>query len=328
MDTYLICEGSSMTDLYRTDERYERELQKISSWNILEKDKLLFTDFLRSMQACGIGFVQLLKYVQGMKTFLKCYNKSYNSLTRQDLERFLIAMQQARLSPKTQHVRWYSVKKFFDYLHLGNRFFKVRFEKTRHKLPEEILTEAEIGAMVECTDSITDACFIAVLYESGCRIGELLMMKKEDVGFDENGAVLIVDGKTGQRRIRIVEHARLLRKYILQNNIPVSNIITKSQSNRMFNLSWHASKKILKDAAARAGISKHVYPHLLRHSRATHLAAVLTDQQLKQFFGWTNASEMAAVYVHMSGRDIDQAILNYYSNREDADEKLKKMGIG
>jgi len=327
MDKYVVREGSSMTDLYRTDERYERELQSIRNWPIGEKDRQIFLDFLHSMQARGIGFVQLLKYVQGMKTFLKNYNKSYNELTRQDLERFLISMQQLRLKPKTQHIRWYSVKKFFDFIGLGSCFFKVRFEKTRHKLPEEILTEDEVDAMIDVVgddigtnfNKLQKQCFIAVLYESGCRIGELMMLTPEAVKFDENGAVLLINGKTGQRRIRIVKHARLLQKYILDNNIP--------KNSRVFNFQWHTAAAILREAAAGAGITKRIYPHLLRHSRATHLASALSDQQLKQFFGWTGGSEMAAVYVHLSGRDIDSAIINYYRERGDF-EKMKDMGIG
>jgi len=43
-----------------------------------------------------------------------------------------------------------------------------------------------------------DKAFISLLYESGCRIGELLNLKIKNVEFDANGAVLIVNVKTGQ----------------------------------------------------------------------------------------------------------------------------------
>lgn len=67
--------------------------------------------------------------------------------------------------------------------------------------------------------------------------------------------------------------------------------------------------KTLTTLAQRAGIKKHVHPHLFRHSRATALANKLTEAQMKEFFGWTQASEMASVYVHLSGRDVDNALL-------------------
>lgn len=60
--------------------------------------------------------------------------------------------------------------------------------------------------------------------------------------------------------------------------------------------------------AVRAGITKPVHPHLFRHSRATHLALHLTESQLKAHPGWVQASRMAAVYVHLSGGNVDHAL--------------------
>lgn len=66
---------------------------------------------------------------------------------------------------------------------------------------------------------------------------------------------------------------------------------------------------MLKSVAKRAGIKKNIHPHLLRHSRATYLAKHLTEQQMKSELGWTAGSSMAAIYVHLSGKDRDEAIL-------------------
>jgi hypothetical protein len=66
---------------------------------------------------------------------------------------------------------------------------------------------------------------------------------------------------------------------------------------------------IVQQIAKKAGISKRVYPHLFRHTRATHLAKHLTEQELKIFFGWTMGSDMPSTYIHLSGKDIEQKIL-------------------
>ncbi len=59
----------------------------------------------------------------------------------------------------------------------------------------------------------------------------------------------------------------------------------------------------------KAGINKKIHPHLFRHSRATYMANYLTEAQMNQYFGWVQGSGMPAVYVHLSGRDVDDAIL-------------------
>lgn len=76
----------------------------------------------------------------------------------------------------------------------------------------------------------------------------------------------------------------------------------------------------------RANIKKKLNPHNFRHSRATHLANYLTEAQMKEYFGWIRSSDMAEIYVHLCGRDVDNAILKVHgiTNNNDEDEsKLK-----
>jgi len=78
---------------------------------------------------------------------------------------------------------------------------------------------------------------------------------------------------------------------------------------------------ILRKIAKRAGIRKKVNPHAFRHARATHLAKFLTEAQMKEFFGWVQDSDMASVYVHLSGRDVDRAILQLYGMQVDEEKE-------
>ena len=128
--------------------------------------------------------------------------------------------------------------------------------------------------------------------------------------FDEYGTVLRVDGKTGERRVRIVRSTAYLREWLKASSKKGrEDFVWISLNSYKTPIKHRVVTKILEDSAESVGIKKHVHPHLLRHSRATHLANKLTEQQLKVYFGWTGGSHMAAVYVHLSGRDIDKAIL-------------------
>jgi integrase/recombinase XerD len=77
---------------------------------------------------------------------------------------------------------------------------------------------------------------------------------------------------------------------------------------------------MLKSVIKETGIKKRVYPHLFRHSRATMLANHLTEFQMNQYFGWTQGSDMPSTYVHLSGKDLDGALLKLngleYSEKE------------
>lgn len=273
-------------------------------------NKKQIREFLKRKEFEGIGVVQRLKYIQSIRSLLKFSKKSFNSYIEQDLQNFILSL--SNYKPKTKHIRWYCIKKFFEFLGKEElyRNLKPRFLKKKTKLPEELLTEKEVNKMIEKAYSIRDKALISALYESGCRIGELLSRKIRHMSFDKFGAVLIVDGKTGARRIRLIQSVPLLANWI--SNHPKQNpesFLWISLNNYTTPIKYGIVNKLLKETAQRAKINKNIYPHLFRHSRATHLANKLTEQQLKIYFGWVGGSEMASIYVHLSGRDVDEAIL-------------------
>ncbi len=65
------------------------------------------------------------------------------------------------------------------------------------------------------------------------------------------------------------------------------------------------------------------------HARwATHLAKVLTEDQLRVFFGWSRKSQVPARYVHLSGRDVDEAPAGHYGlGREAASASCPRCGL-
>ena len=68
--------------------------------------------------------------------------------------------------------------------------------------------------------------------------------------------------------------------------------------------------------AKKAGVTKKLCLHSFRHSRATHLATVLKEAQMREFFGWTKSSDMPSIYVHLSGRDVDKTLFEHYGIKE------------
>ncbi len=181
----------------------------------------------------------------------------------------------------------------------------------KRKLPEDILNEEDVDKLLKACYTLRDKALIAFLFESGVRKGELFSIKKNNVIFDSMGAVVTIPaGKTGARRIRVVFSASYLRQYMEQHPNPDSNsFLFCSNRSPYGQLSNSGLKEQLKEIAKRAEITKNVFPHLLRHSAATRLAKHLSEQSLKTYLGWSQGSNMASVYVHMSGQDVDPDIL-------------------
>ncbi len=67
-------------------------------------------------------------------------------------------------------------------------------------------------------------------------------------------------------------------------------------------------------------IKKRVHAYLFRHTRITEAASFMTESEMDHYFGWVQGSNMPQVYVHLSGREVDDKLLRHY--------KLKKSGRG
>ncbi len=82
------------------------------------------------------------------------------------------------------------------------------------KTAEMILTPDEITRLIEATDNARDRCFVAILYESACRIGELGVMKWNQVKFTPVNAIISTSEKTGKGRfIPIFMGVEYLKKW-------------------------------------------------------------------------------------------------------------------
>lgn len=81
---------------------------------------------------------------------------------------------------------------------------KIPTRKDSRKLPEDLLSGKEIENMINKCDYPRERALVACLYESGSRISELSNLKIKHIKFDQHGVVLMVDGKMGMRRVRII----------------------------------------------------------------------------------------------------------------------------
>jgi integrase len=208
------------------------------------------------------------------------------------------------------------------------KWIKISMKLNASKLPEELLSEDEVKRMIEAADHPRDKAIIAVLYDTGTRIGEMGSLKLKHVVFDQYGAILTVSGKTGMRRVRIIFSVPYLAAWIDIHPFKDKSdaylwIMIRGKGSGQ-QLQYAAFRKIVKTVAAKAEIKKRVYNHLFRHSRSTELAQHLTESQLEEHFGWIPGSDMPRTYVHLSGKQIDDALLRVYGIKK-ADSMIPEL---
>ena len=305
-------------EVHNYQRRLEGVLKRIDESSIGKEDKTLILDFMNDCFSRSLSKARVVKYLDTLERIAKLLGKPFQKTSKEDIALLVREIEEKDYTDWTKHDYKLILRVFYRWLRKTEEFpEEVKWIKLKvgkgHLLPEEILTEEEIKKLAECATNIRDKAFILILYESGCRIGEILSLRIRNVQFDNYGAILLVSGKTGDRRVRVIASAPKLASWIenhpFKKDIDAPLWINLSINNRNGVFSYGACKAMLKDVAEKAGVRKRIYPHLFRHSRATFLANFLTEAQLKQHFGWVQASEMASTYVHLSGRDVDSALL-------------------
>jgi len=137
--------------------------------------------------------------------------------------------------------------------------------------------------MVEQTENIKHKNMIALLYASGLRRGELLDMKIKDIDFERN--VVIVRGGKGKkdRQTPLAQNLLGIFKQYIDLHQPKDYLFEGATGGRY---SARSLERVVKNAAQAAKITKHVSPHVLRHSFATHLLENAVDiRYIQQLLG-------------------------------------------
>lgn len=323
-------------DIHNYKQRLVRTLENIKAGPVSESNKRLILGFHDYCFREGLGVCKIERYLYDLFRLAKMLNKDLSRATREDLEGIVTDIEKNEWTPHTKHTFKMMIRKFYRWVEGIDekgvyperiRWLRCTIKNNHHKLPEELLSEDDIKLLLNNCDKPRDRALIAVLYESGCRIGEIGSLRIKDICPDEYGVKVMVAGKTGARRIRLISSAPFLQEWINAhpgNKNPSDFVWVSKGSNEP--LTYTRIVAILKQVALNAGIKKRIYPHLFRHSRATYLAKYLTEAQMKDYLGWTQSSKMAAIYVHLSGRDTDLAILklNGVKVEEERSENMLK----
>ena len=170
----------------------------------------------------------------------------------------------------------------------------------RNKTLPDILTIEEIRRMVDNTTNSKHRFILKLLYGCGLRVSEIVNLNNSDIDFEEE---LIHIRLAKGKRDRFV---KLPSSIVVELNhyIELNESKILFPSNRGGKLTKKTILKIVKNAAKKAEIKKRVYPHLLRHSFATHLLEAGTDLRVIQKLLGHSDIKTTQIYTQISQASI------------------------
>jgi integrase/recombinase XerD len=253
---------------------------------------------------------------RSLETFADWANKrkqlfSPGKIELAELTQYLASEKERGLAPASMKLIVVALKIFFRFLKMRSMTEKdpaelLTLPRLTHFLPET-LNQVQVNCLLEINVPgrpfpLRDRAILELFYASGLRISELTGARLENLNLQER--IIRVVGKGSKTRLVPIGRAACdaIDQYLTRERV---HLVGRKTGNEVF-LSRHGKKlttqrvwQIIKEIAASAGFDTNVYPHLLRHSFATHLLANGADLRvIQELLGHADIST-TQIYTHV-----------------------------
>jgi integrase len=189
-------------------------------------------------------------------------------------------------------------------------WIRLKREKWKEIPPNELIEKGDVEKVLDCCTHPRDRCLVVLLWESGCRLGEILGLKLKDIKFENDECWIYVSGKTGTRNVLLFDSVPYIKALIevhpFRDN-PESYFFLNRWKGKHLNrpFTHEMFYNLLNRLGKRAGIGKPLNPHNWRHAAATRFARDgYNEEEAKLRFGWTRQSRTPARYAHLNEGDL------------------------
>jgi len=169
--------------------------------------------------------------------------------------------------------------------------------------PEDLPSFEEAVRITEHAFNLRDKALFQCKLDAGSRIGEILTPKVGEVHFNDYGAIVDSEGKTGNEPLILTWSAKTLAQWLNIHpfrNDPRAPLWPLLAREKPIQLSYAAARKAPADCVRRAGYPKSLWPHLLKHvSRTKDFNDGMPAQYREVKHHWTKDSRMHEVYEHL-----------------------------
>ncbi|MFA6547324.1 MAG: site-specific tyrosine recombinase/integron integrase [Candidatus Magasanikbacteria bacterium] len=239
-------------------------------------------------------------YIYYISHCLKWSRKSPRDINTADIRQYLEHLADTGVSASTLNSAYSALKFYFGAILHRNFFVNIPRAKKDKQLPT-ILSKGEVVKMIELTKNIKHNCVLKLLYGTGLRVGELVRLKMKEIDF-ARGLINVRNGKGAKDRCTVLPKSLV---EILENQARIKKtdafLFTNGRGGR---LTEATMQKVVAQAAQRAGISKNVSPHTLRHSFATHLLENGTDiRYIQELLGHAKLAT-TQIYTHVANSNL------------------------
>lgn len=209
-------------------------------------------------------------YVRSVVEFAKHFDKSPEHLGPEEIRSWQLFLLHEKRVKLPTYIQAVCGLRFFyqNTLHRSIGIDRIPLPRYEKKLPA-ILSKAEVKSLLEAAENLKHRAILATMYGAGLRVSEAAKLKVSDL--DGQRRVIWVRGGKGHkdRQVMLAQPLRDLLAEYWRRYRPAEWLFPGQQPDRP--LTTTSIFRACAAAAKKAGISKPIHPHSLRHAFATHL---------------------------------------------------------
>jgi integrase/recombinase XerD len=249
-------------------------------------------------------------YLKIVAAFAKYFNRPPDQLGPEQIRAYQVHLfDERKLNARTVGHHTAALRFFFcKTLKRAYPVEEVPYPKAPRRLPT-ILTREEAVRLIDSASNLFHRAMLMTAYSTGMRRAEICRLKVEDIDSDRM-LIRIRQGKGRRDRDvplspKLLETLREYWRWMMPKTYLFPGTVNGSRADKPITdkMLWAACQ----EAAQRAGITKAVYPHLLRHSYATHLLEDGADLPTLQALLGHADLKPTSIYLHLSERHLKAA---------------------
>jgi len=251
-----------------------------------------------NMAVSGYSKSSMGTYVKQARLFMDFVKKEMVDVVESDIKDYLFFL----LDIKKNNINsvcttFYSLRYFFRNVVRSDCMEELKSPKGFRRCPS-VLSVEEVKQLVDACMTLTEECVVGILYGCGLRSAELRSLHKKDINFDRQ-TLHIRETKSRIDRFVPIPDVLVPKLRRLLRFSPTSTVyVILSCYNRPY--TEVGLYILIQKIALRSGIDKKVYPHLLRHTFATHLLEQGVDIRTIQVLLGHKHLQSTEIYTHLS----------------------------
>lgn len=268
----------------------------------------------------GLSHNSIKSYITDLNEYIEFLNKNYllrdpDKITKQHIRNFIARLKRKNNSASSISRKMSAIRSFHKYLLIEKIIYSnvtvgISLPKKEQRLPL-VLSITEIDALMIAADGdepleLRNRAMLELLYGSGLRITELIELRLVDLHL--NMGFINITGKGNKERIVPIgdEGQYALKRYIDRGRSELKKvqgdiIFVNNRGNQISRVGFY---KTLKRLAIKAGITKDISPHTLRHSFATHLLENGVDLRMVQELLGHEDISTTQIYTHINKKQL------------------------